>query len=77
MTTKYLIWDLPLRIFHWVLVISLLATWYTSDQDNGLIDYHLICGYTVLGLIVFRIVWGFIGTRHSQSKISFQVQASL
>jgi len=65
---KYLIWDLPLRIFHWTLVGTIAAAWYTSDQDNGLIDYHLICGYVALGLILFRIVWGFLGTRHSQFK---------
>jgi cytochrome b len=68
MTTKYLIWDLPLRIFHWVLVATIAAAWYTSDQDNGFIDYHLICGYVALGLITFRVLWGFLGTRHSQFK---------
>jgi len=68
MTTKYLIWDLPLRIFHWVLVATIAVSWYTADQDNGLIDYHLICGYVALGLMVFRILWGFFGTRHSQFK---------
>ena len=63
---KYLIWDLPLRIFHWLLVISIGASWYTSKQDNGLIDYHLLLGYFTLGLIIFRIVWGFLGTTHAR-----------
>ena len=63
---KHLIWDLPLRIFHWLLVLSIAAAWYTSEQDNGLIEYHLLTGYFVLGLITFRIVWGFLGTTHSK-----------
>jgi cytochrome b len=62
----YLVWDLPLRIFHGLLVLSIIASWYTSDQDNGLIEYHLLVGYFALGLIVFRILWGFLGTTHSK-----------
>jgi len=65
---KYLIWDLPLRIFHWALVITIAGAWYTSDQDNGLIEHHLTFGYVALGLIIFRVLWGFFGTRHSQFK---------
>lgn len=68
MAKKYLIWDLPLRIFHWVLVLTILGAWYTSDQDNDLIDYHLIFGYVALGLMLFRILWGFIGTTHAKFK---------
>lgn len=63
---KYLIWDLPLRIFHWLLVLSIGAAWYTSNQDNNLIEYHLLVGYFSLGLIVFRILWGFLGTTHAK-----------
>lgn len=68
MAKKYLIWDLPLRIFHWALVVTILGAWYTSEQDNGLIDLHLTFGYIALGLITFRILWGFLGTKHSQFK---------
>lgn len=66
MTKKHLIWDVPLRIFHWLLVVSILGSWYTSNQDNGLIEYHLILGYVALGLIIFRVFWGFLGTTHSR-----------
>jgi len=66
MIKKVLIWDLPLRLFHWLLVATIVGAWYTSDQDNGLIDYHLILGYVTLGLIIFRIVWGFLGTTHAK-----------
>jgi cytochrome b len=60
-----LIWDLPLRIFHWLFACTVIASWYTSDQDNDLIDIHMKLGYFALGLLVFRILWGFVGTKHS------------
>ena len=66
MKIQYLIWDLPLRVFHWLLVICLLGSWYTSNQDNGLIEYHLTLGYITLGLIIFRGLWGIVGTTHSR-----------
>lgn len=66
MTKKVLVWDLPLRLFHWLLVATIIGAWYTSDQDNDLIDYHLIFGYVALGLIIFRISWGFLGTTHAK-----------
>jgi len=66
MEKKILIWDLPLRLFHWCLVVTIFGAWYTSDQDNNLIDYHLIFGYVALGLIAFRLIWGFLGTTHAK-----------
>ncbi|MDO6445225.1 cytochrome b/b6 domain-containing protein [Colwellia sp. 1_MG-2023] len=66
MAKQQLIWDLPVRIFHWCFVGVLLALWYTSDQDNGLIEVHIKLGYTALGLTIFRILWGFVGTTHAK-----------
>lgn len=64
---KYtLIWDLPTRIFHWTLSITLLGLWYTSETDNDLIDMHLLLGYFMLGLIIFRLLWGIVGTTHAK-----------
>ncbi len=65
MTNKLLIWDVPLRIFHWSLVLTLVGLWYTSEQDNGYFEYHFLLGYIALGLVIFRLVWGFLGTKHS------------
>jgi cytochrome b len=66
MKNKLLVWDLPVRLFHWSLVISLFAAWYTSDGERNLIDWHLKIGYFILGLIIFRIIWGIFGTRYAR-----------
>ena len=63
---KVLIWDLPTRLFHWLLVVSLFAAWYTSEQDGEMVEQHMLVGYFILGLVLFRIVWGFLGTRHAK-----------
>lgn len=57
---KRRIWDLPVRLFHWVLVALLIALWITGEK--GILDWHMRIGQTVLVLVVFRIVWGFIGS---------------
>lgn len=58
-----LVWDLAVRIFHWALIASILAAYMTSD---GLGKVHRLAGYTAVGLLIFRIVWGFAGTRHAR-----------
>lgn len=65
MSKHALIWDLPLRLFHWLFAVTVIASWYTSDQDNDLIELHMQLGYFALGLLIFRIAWGFFGTKHS------------
>ena len=54
------IWDLPIRLFHWVLVCLIAFSWITYKQ--GWMDWHVISGYTILSLLLFRVVWGFIGS---------------
>ena len=66
MKNKLFVWDLPVRLFHWLLVISLIAAWYTSDGERGLIEYHLQIGSFILGLIIFRIIWGVVGTKYAK-----------
>ena len=53
------VWDLPTRICHWGIVILFAACWWTVDA--GYMRWHLFAGYGALGLVVFRIVWGFVG----------------
>lgn len=54
------IWDLPTRLFHWAIVLLIPALWWTHEIDR--LDLHLILGEVMLGLILFRIFWGLIGS---------------
>lgn len=60
-----LVWDLPTRAFHWLLAVSFVGAFATADSER-LRDVHVILGYTMLGLIVFRLLWGVIGTRYAR-----------
>lgn len=57
---KTLIWDLPTRLFHWLLVLCLLGAWITGEQ--GAFDWHMRFGYAVLALVLFRVIWGLVGS---------------
>lgn len=59
------VWDIAVRMFHWSLVASFAVAWFTGE-DESLV--HIYSGYTVLGLVLFRILWGFIGTRHARFR---------
>ena len=60
-----LIWDLPTRLFHWALVASFAVAWITAESDEWL-AVHVFCGYLMLGLIGFRLVWGFVGSHFAR-----------
>jgi cytochrome b len=62
-----LIWDLPTRVFHWTLAASFFIALATGDSDRFR-DIHVFSGYVVLGLIGFRIVWGFTGSRYARFR---------
>ncbi|MFH0933663.1 MAG: cytochrome b/b6 domain-containing protein [Pseudomonadota bacterium] len=55
------VWDLPIRLFHWTLLGLVVACWRTAGGD-GDIDWHMRCGYAVLALLLFRLVWGVLGS---------------
>lgn len=61
-----LVWDLPLRLFHWLLVVSVAGSWLTHKLGTEAFVWHRWFGYTTLVLVFFRIVWGFIGPRHAR-----------
>ena len=65
--TKRLIWDLPTRVFHWALAGSFLGAYLLAEQDE-LRSLHVMFGYTVAGLIAFRLLWGLIGSTHSRFR---------
>ena len=64
---KSYIWSLPTRIFHWLFVLFILAAFITGDEDR-LLNYHAVIGYGIFILLAFRIIWGFIGPKHSLFK---------
>lgn len=59
-----LVWDLPTRLFHWTLLLLVVTAWATAEND--LMDYHKLTGYGILTLLLFRLVWGFVGSTHSR-----------
>ncbi len=63
---RRLVWDLPLRVFHWLLVASIVASYVTAKIGFETMQIHMYLGYWTLGLILFRILWGFVGPKHSR-----------
>lgn len=63
---RRLVWDLPLRAFHWLFAASILASWGTAKLGFTWMQWHIRLGYWMMGLIVFRVVWGLIGPRHAR-----------
>lgn len=66
MSVTIQVWDLPLRIFHWLLALAVLAAIVTGEIGGNLIDWHGRIGVLVLGLLIFRIIWGFVGSTHAR-----------
>jgi cytochrome b len=64
--TAVRVWDLPTRVFHWVLAASLVGSVVTAQIGGNAMVWHFRLGYLALGLLVFRLVWGFAGGRWSR-----------
>ena len=62
---KSLIWDAPVRVFHWLMVLSFAGAYITAESERWRL-LHVTLGYTMAGLVAFRIVWGLIGTKHAR-----------
>ena len=59
-STRRPVWDLPMRLFHWVLVGLIGFSWWTGEQGQN--DLHFYSGYAVLTLLIFRLLWGVFGS---------------
>jgi cytochrome b len=54
------VWDVPVRLFHWLLVVLIACSWWTGEHHE--MDWHRRSGYSILGLLIFRIYLGLVGS---------------
>lgn len=58
--TRVAVWDLPVRLVHWAIAVLVAFSWWTAEEE--MLDWHYRSGLALLGLVVFRLVWGLIGS---------------
>lgn len=63
---QFRLWDLPTRLFHWFLVLGVAAALVTGQVGGGLIEWHGKIGLGIVGLLAFRLVWGFAGSTYAR-----------
>lgn len=62
---RVLVWDAPVRVFHWLMVLCFFGAYASAESERWRL-LHVTLGYTMIGLVGFRLVWGLIGTRHAR-----------
>ena len=65
------IWDLPTRLFHWLLAACVIGLVVTGNLGGNAMVWHFRLGYSVLSLVLFRLVWGFAGGHWSRWRQFF------
>lgn len=65
---KIRLWDLPTRLFHWLLVLCVLAAVVSGQLGGSLIDWHGRIGLLIVGLLAFRLVWGIVGSTYARFR---------
>ena len=63
---RRLVWDFPLRLFHWLFALAVAAGYTTAQLGFNWMQWHMRIGYAVIGLLIFRLIWGFVGPRHAR-----------
>lgn len=71
------VWDLPVRIFHWTLAFSMVAVVISGQLGGNLIDWHARIGLLVVGLVVFRLVWGVLGSSYARFAHFFPTPSAI
>ncbi len=66
MSDSIKVWDILIRVFHWSLAIFFVLAYLTGEGEGSTEELHALAGYIIIGLLVFRIVWGFIGSKHAR-----------
>ena len=61
-----LVWDIYTRLFHWLFAFAIGFAWWTAEQGGDWMEWHMRCGYAVLCLFGFRLLWGLIGGRYAR-----------
>lgn len=65
-TTQVRVWDLPTRVFHWLLALTIIGSVTTAKIGGNAMVWHFRLGYLVMTLLAFRLLWGFVGGRWSR-----------
>jgi len=65
-TCRIRVWDLPTRLFHWLLVLSVTTCFITGSIGMTAMSLHMLSGLVVFGLLLFRLCWGFVGGQQSR-----------
>ena len=73
--TRMRVWDLPTRVFYWA--VSLAVAGQLATGFGGAMEWHFRIGYAVLSLLLFRVIWGFVGGRWSRFAAFAYSQASI
>ncbi len=60
------VWDVPVRLFHWSLVLGFVLAYLTAEA--GILDVHVLIGYFLIALLLFRVFWGFAGNQYARFK---------
>lgn len=59
---KIRVWDVPVRLFHWAIVVLLTVSYFTGQAGGEWMKFHFWSGYAILTLLLFRIAWGCVGS---------------
>lgn len=62
------VWDLPLRLFHWILAAAITVAFLSAEEGSPLSAWHIPAGWTVAVLLAFRLIWGFVGGEHARFR---------